>query len=141
MGGQKELIRFWWPWPYFQGHTSRLKCHWLLAITRFLTFHIFDIFKVKLSWYKHLVYIEIQNCSNLFILISKMAIVAIQDQAIVAILKFYKQHLPNRHYTAYKVPFKGFPVFKGLNMVQLWHAFWMFLRKNSILLFFRYIFF
>ena len=25
LGGKKEVIRFWWPWPYFQGHSSTLK--------------------------------------------------------------------------------------------------------------------
>ena len=24
LGRGKEVIRFWWPWPYFQGHTSTL---------------------------------------------------------------------------------------------------------------------
>ena len=25
LGGRKEVTRFLWPWPYFQGHTSTLK--------------------------------------------------------------------------------------------------------------------
>ena len=25
LGGGKEVIRFWWPWPHFQGHTNTLK--------------------------------------------------------------------------------------------------------------------
>ena len=25
LGGGKDVIRFWWPWPHFQGHTSTLK--------------------------------------------------------------------------------------------------------------------
>ena len=25
LGGRKEVIRFWWHWPHFQGHTSTLK--------------------------------------------------------------------------------------------------------------------
>ena len=25
-GGGEELIRFWWPWPDFQGHRGTLKC-------------------------------------------------------------------------------------------------------------------
>ena len=25
LGGRKEVIRFWWPWLYFQGHTSTSK--------------------------------------------------------------------------------------------------------------------
>ena len=26
LGEGNELSRFWWPWPYFQGHSSTLKC-------------------------------------------------------------------------------------------------------------------
>ena len=26
LGGGEELIRIWWPWPYFQGHKGTLKC-------------------------------------------------------------------------------------------------------------------
>ena len=26
LGEGKELIRFWWPWPYFQGYRGTLKC-------------------------------------------------------------------------------------------------------------------
>ena len=26
LGGGKELLRFWWPWPYIQGHSGTLKC-------------------------------------------------------------------------------------------------------------------
>ena len=26
LGGGEEMIRLWWPWPYFQGHRGTLKC-------------------------------------------------------------------------------------------------------------------